>query len=101
MNAETFTRFYIRQENEPPVSADDRLATKGKYDQEIMFMFYGNTNTMNSHPIIYTKKKYKKLNITFMALYYEDKFLPFMSDAEFSLPEEIGDLGSNVSDGRF
>ncbi len=34
----------LLKENMPPFSADRRLATKGEYDQEIVFMFTNKSN---------------------------------------------------------
>ena len=50
--------FIITQDNMPPFGAEERLATKGEYEQELVFLFTNRSNKKDFIPVIYTKKKY-------------------------------------------
>ena len=56
--------FIITQDNMPPFGAEERLATKGEYEQELVFLFTNRSNKKDFIPVIYTKKKYKKWLLT-------------------------------------
>ena len=55
--------FILTQKNMPPFSAYRRLESKGEYNQEIVFLFTNKSNKKDFIPVIYTKKKYKRLFI--------------------------------------
>ena len=81
--------FIITQDNMPPFGAEERLATKGEYEQELVFLFTNRSNKKDFIPVIYTKKKYKKLYVNTLYLVYSDWPYLLMADAEFTLPEKL------------
>ena len=81
--------FIITQDNMPPFGAEERLATKGEYEQELVFLFTNRSNKKDFIPVIYTKKKYKKLYLNYLNLVYNDFPYMLMAQAEFTLPEEV------------
>ena len=98
--------FIITQDNMPPFGAEERLATKGEYEQELVFLFTNRSNKKDFIPVIYTKKKYKKLYLNYLNLVYNDFPYMLMAQAEFTLPEEVyNHVGSNEigwrSDGEY
>ena len=98
--------FIITQDNMPPFGAEERLATKGEYEQELVFLFTNRSNKKDFIPVIYTKKKYKKLYIRAADLVYKDWPYMLMGLAEMKLPEEVYyHVGSNEigwrSDGEY
>ena len=98
--------FIITQDNMPPFGAEERLATKGEYEQELVFLFTNRSNKKDFIPVIYTKKKYKKLYVEDSVLVYNDLYYMVMGPAEFTLPEEVyNHVGSNEigwrSDGEY
>ena len=98
--------FIITQDNMPPFGAEERLATKGEYEQELVFLFTNRSNKKDFIPVIYTKKKYKKLYIRAADLVYKDWPYMLMGLAEMKLPEEVyNHVGSNEigwrSDGEY
>ncbi len=97
--------FILTQENMPPFSADRRLATKGEYEQEIVFLFSNKSNKKDYIPVIYTKKKFRLLYIRAMDLVYNGKHSIQILDAEFKLPENAYPLGSDeeawITDGEY
>ena len=98
--------FIITQDNMPPFGAEERLATKGEYEQELVFLFTNRSNKKDFIPVIYTKKKYKKLYLNYLNLVYNDFPYMLMAQAEFTLPEEVYyHVGSNEigwrSDGEY
>ena len=96
--------FILTQENMPPFSADRRLSTKGEYEQEIVFLFTNKSNKKDFIPVIYTKKKYKKLYVSEMDLLYNNNFYILMG-TEFDLPANAYPLDSDeigwVTDGEY
>lgn len=96
--------FILTQENMPPFSADRRLATKGEYEQEIVFLFTNRSNKKDFIPVIYTKKKYKKLYVAGMNLLYKDNF-DILMGTEFTLPQNAYPLDSEeigwITDGEY
>ena len=97
--------FILTQENMPPFSADRRLESKGKYEQEIVFLFSNKSNKKDFIPVIYTKKKYKKLFIRELAVLYNDFPYSLMGGAVFLLPENAYSLESDeegwITDGEY
>lgn len=81
--------FIITQDNMPPFGAEERLATKGEYEQELVFLFTNRSNKKDFIPVIYTKKKYKKLYVGALDVVYNDWPYRLMMNAEFTLPEEV------------
>ena len=97
--------FILTQENMPPFSADRRLATKGEYEQEIVFLFTNKSNKKDFIPVIYTEKKYEKVYIRALDIVYKEEHPILMLDAEFKLPEKAYPLDSDeigwVTDGQY
>ena len=97
--------FILIQKNMPPFSADRRLATKGEYDQEIVFMFTNKSNKKDFIPVIYTNKKYKNLFIRELVILYNDFPYSLMGGADFLLPENAYSLGNDedgwITDGEY
>ncbi|MGP1459355.1 MAG: hypothetical protein ACTTKL_08605 [Treponema sp.] len=98
--------FILTQDNMPPFGAEERLATKGEYEQELVFLFTNRSNKKDFIPVIYTKKKYKKLYLRAINLVYNDKYYIVMLSTEFILPEAVYyHVGSNDigwrSDGEY
>lgn len=81
--------FIIMQDNMPPFGAEERLATKGEYEQELVFLFTNRSNKKDFIPVIYTKKPYKKLYVRTGGLVYNDWPDTFLLCAYFDLPEKI------------
>lgn len=97
--------FILTQKNMPPFSADRRLESKGEYNQEIVFLFTNKSNKKDFIPVIYTKKKYKRLFIKELVVLYNDYPYSLMGGAKFLLPENVYLLGSDeqgwITDGEY
>lgn len=97
--------FILTQKNMPPFSAYRRLESKGEYNQEIVFLFTNKSNKKDFIPVIYTKKKYKRLFIREFVVLYNDFPYSLMGGADFLLPENAYSLGSDeqgwITDGEY
>lgn len=95
------TLFVLTQENMPPFGASERLATNGEYEQEICFLFSNNSNVKDFIPVIYTNKKYSKLTITDLYLWFNNEPYILMGFANLILPQEVNESGGWVSNGDY
>lgn len=84
-------RFYFTQENEPPLSAQERLESGDKFSQEVQFFidFAGNNFKYDIEPYIFTKRAYKKFELKELSYSFEGTNGLLLTDASFLFPAKI------------